>query len=237
MIKKIKNTVISKILLFIVILLGMALFSSIPMLIFNIDITNLSNLYQMLYLFSCDIGYIIIIYLIYRKSINKDFIDFFKNFLSNFELSFKYYVIGLIIMIVSNLLIFYLTDAVAGNEETVRTYIDNYPLYMFFSVSIYAPFIEEIIFRKSIKDIILYKHNNKISKIIYILSSGLIFAGMHLVGQITNPIDLLYIIPYASLGISFAALYCKTNNIFSTISIHCLHNTITIILYLFAGVI
>ena len=58
---------------------------------------------------------------------------------------------------------------------------------------------------------------------------------MHILGQVTNNLDYLYIIPYMSLGIAFSALYHKTNNIFSSISMHALHNTVTIILYLFAG--
>lgn len=234
--QKLTNNYLFKILIFIILLLGMATFSSIPAKLFNINIQNLNTTSKIIYLLFCDILYILITYLIYHKSINKNFKDFTKSFIKNFEQSFKYYFIGLTIMIISNLIItIFFNNAIAGNEELVRTYIDNYPLYMFFSVAIYAPFIEEIIFRKSIKDIFLLKHNNKLTKYLYILTSGLIFGGMHLLGQITTPIDYLYLIPYSSLGIAFAALYYKTNNIFSTISIHCLHNTVTIILYLLAG--
>ena len=55
---------------------------------------------------------------------------------------------------------------------------------------------------------------------------------MHVLGSVTNTIDYLYIIPYLGIGISFAYLYDKTNNIFSTITMHSLHNTIAIITYL-----
>ena len=51
-----------------------------------------------------------------------------------------------------------------SNEEAVRELIDSYPLYMAFQLIIYAPLTEELIFRKSIKDI-------KNNKIIYIFLS------------------------------------------------------------------
>jgi len=232
----VKNSYLFKLLVFIILLVGMATFSSIPAYCFHLDIANFKTIYKIIYLISCDLVFMFIIYILYHKSLNKNFKDYFKKFITNFEESFKYYFIGLIVMLVSNLTIaLFFSEATAGNEELVRTYIDNYPLYMIFSVAIYAPFIEEMIFRKSIKDIFLLKHNNKLTKYLYILTSGLVFGGMHLLGQITNPLDWLYIIPYSALGIAFAALYYKTDNIFSTIAIHCLHNTITIILYLTSG--
>ena len=129
-------------------------------------------------------------------------------------------------MITSNIIINTLTpNAIAGNEESVRSLIDIAPLFMAFELAIYAPITEELIFRKSIKDIT----NNKY---IYILLSGLIFGGMHVIGSITSTYDILYLIPYGALGIAFASLYHKTNNLFSTITVHSIHNTLTLVLYL-----
>lgn len=231
----IKNFLL-KLIVFICLLLGMALWSYLPMELFRFNLDNFSTKMRIIYSLVCDIGYMVVIYFGYRKTVNKDFKNFFKDFSNNFETCFKYYFIGLIIMFISNLIInFCFSQAVAGNEESVRSYIDNYPLYMLFSVSIYAPFIEEIIFRKSIKDIILVRKKNNFTKYLYILTSGLFFAYMHLLGQVTQPIDYLYIIPYASLGIAFASLYYKTDNIFSTITLHAMHNTFTIILYFLIG--
>ena len=108
---------------------------------------------------------------------------------------------------------------------------------MIFSISIYAPFIEEIIFRKSIRDFIFSFGNNKITKYIFCIVSGFVFAILHIVGAATSPIDYLYTVPYFALGFSFAMLYCKSDNIFSSISMHFLHNTAAAILYLIAGVV
>ena len=198
--------------------------SAIPILIFNIDITKFTTLDALLYTFFCNITFLIIIIACYIKTLKKDFKSFFKNFINNFEESFKYYLIGVAIMIISNLIItLVLGGGVGENEELVRSYIDIAPLLMFVEVAIYAPFAEELLFRKSIRDLIK-------NKWIYILVSGGIFGALHVTG-INSMFDLLYLIPYCSLGFTFAFIYSKTDNIFSTITIHSMHNAVTLILY------
>lgn len=199
--------------------------TSIPILIFNIDITKLSDLELIVYSFCCNILFLVVIISCYIKTIKKDFKPFFKNFWKIFEESFKYYIIGLGIMILSNLIIGYiLKGGVAANEEIVRNQIELAPFLMFLEVAIYAPIAEELLFRKSFREVI----NNKW---LYILISGFIFGGLHVIGN-NKLIELLYLIPYCSLGFTFSYIYAKTDNIYSTITVHSLHNTITILLFL-----
>lgn len=224
------------IMMFFILLLGMVAFPYIPMRLFHIRYDEFNLLMKSIYMFFCDVGYIMILFLIYKKKIITDFKNFVKDFWKNFEEAFKYYFIGAIIMVVSNLIItIFISDAVAGNEEAVREMIDSVPLYMIFSVSIYAPFIEELIFRHSIKDSVMCFGNSKLLKYTYVFISGFVFALMHILGQATSILDYVYIVPYMSLGVAFSLLYSKTDNIFSSISMHCLHNTFTIILYFIAG--
>lgn len=191
--------------------------------------SNLNNILKVIIFLISDLIVIGILLIVYRKTLIKDFKSYFKDFLNNFEQSFKYYIIGLAIMIISNLIIVvFINNQIASNEESVRSLIDIVPLYMIFSVSIYAPITEELIFRKGIREIF----NNKY---LYIISSGIIFASMHLASENLSLNTLLYIIPYSSLGITFAYTYYKTNNIFSTIMLHSFHNTMAIILYLIGG--
>lgn len=190
---------------------------------------NLNNILKVIIFLISDLIVIGILLIVYRKTLIKDFKSYFKDFLNNFEQSFKYYIVGLAIMIISNLIIVvFINNQIASNEESVRSLIDIVPLYMIFSVSIYAPITEELIFRKGIREIF----NNKY---LYIISSGIIFASMHLASENLSLNTLLYIIPYSSLGITFAYTYYKTNNIFSTIMLHSFHNTMAIILYLIGG--
>jgi len=224
------------IILFLLLLGGMACFQYIPALIFNINLDEFSQSMLVAYSASCDVGFIIIIIAIYYRVFKRDFKNYICDFGDNFMRSFKYYFLGFIGMIVSNLIItIFFSDAVAGNEDAVRGLIDLYPLYMIFSVSIYAPVVEETIFRKCIKDSVLGFGDNKFTKYLYIFISGLIFSSLHVLGVVSSNLDYLYIIPYMSLGVAFAALYYKSDNIFSSILMHSLHNTAAIVLYLFAG--
>lgn len=199
--------------------------STIPILVFNINIEYFSDFDTILYSFGCNIAFLIVIITCYFKTLKKDFKPFFKDFLNNFEEAFKYYIVGLGIMIVSNLIItLVLGGGVGNNEETVRSYIDIAPLLMFLEVAIYAPLAEELLFRKSIREVIK-------NKWLYVFISGFIFGSLHVVG-IESMFDLLYLIPYCSLGFAFAYIYAKTDNIYSTISIHAVHNAVTMILYI-----
>lgn len=206
------------------------LWNSIPIIVmyfFGINYKSFSQLEKIFYLLTCDVLFIIFLIVIYRKDIKKNFKNFFnKNIFSNLELSFRYWGIGLAVMIASNFIINIINPgSTSANEEAIRNLIDLAPWYMAFELAIYAPLTEELIFRKSFKDITKHKYR-------YILLSGIIFGGMHVISSISAPFDLLYLIPYSALGIAFAALYYKTDNIFSTITIHSFHNLLSFALYL-----
>ena len=201
-------------------------FPTIFFSILNINPTNINDKSYIIYFTLSNLVLIAIFILIYRKTLVNDFKELIKKPLNILETSFKYWFIGFIIMVVSNLIITYiLNKGIAGNEQEVRNYIDSFPLFMIFNTVIYAPLTEELTFRKSIKDII----NNKW---FYVLTSGLVFGMLHISSYITNWTDLIYLIPYGSLGISFALLYHKTNNIYSTISMHAMHNLLAVVVYL-----
>lgn len=194
--------------------------------IFGNIIMKLSLPYKVFVNFIVNLLFLILMISVYFKTLKKDFKLFFKDFFNNMETSIKYWLIGFTVMIISNLIIVIISEgAIAGNEEQVRKLIDISPLYMLFSVSIYAPLTEELLFRKGFRDIIK-------NKWLYIIVSGCVFGGLHVIGNIASPIDVLYLIPYCSLGIAFAYTYYKTNNIFSTICMHSIHNTMAIVLYL-----
>ena len=152
--------------------------------------------------------------------------SYFKNFKKNFETSFKYWLAGLAVMYISNLFItFVLNKQLAGNEETVRNYLVTLPLLMTFDAAICAPINEELTFRKSFKEIFP-------SKWVFVIMSGLIFGLLHVASYIETFSDIIYLIPYSALGIAFALLYYKTDNIFSSITMHSIHNLLATLLVL-----
>ena len=212
----------------ILLLLTWGLIPIIISSILKIDYQNMNAILKIIISFFNDLCLIFILIGIYHKTFFRDFKNYFetRDILENIFTSLKYWLLGLSIMVISNSIITIITNGtLAANEEAVRNLIDTHPLYMAFQLIIYAPLTEELIFRKSIREIT----NNKA---IYILLTGLIFGGMHVISSLNTPLDLLYLIPYCSLGFTFAYLYHKTDNIFSTITAHTFHNTLALITYL-----
>lgn len=201
-------------------------FPAIFFVLLNINISNISDTKYIIYLTISNIILIGIFILIYRKTLVDDLKSYIKDFSNNCEIGIKYWIIGFGIMTLSNLFITYiLNKGIAGNEQEVRNYLDLFPLFMVFNTVIYAPLTEELTFRKSIRDVID-------NKWVYGLVSGLVFGMLHISSYMNNWTDLVYLIPYSSLGVAFALLYHKTDNIFSSITMHAVHNLLAVVVYL-----
>ena len=167
---------------------------------------------------------LIILLLIYKKELIKEFKIFKKNLTANLDIGIKYWLLGLLIMMASNLFLNIIFKAGgAGNEKQVQEMIKNFSWTMIIIAGIIGPIIEEIIFRKCFR-------NTFKNKYLFIVLSGFIFGLLHVTNYLDNPIQLLYIIPYGSLGTCLAISYEKTNTIFTPISMHIIHNTILIML-------
>ena len=155
----------------------------------------------------------------YKKELKNELLDFKTNYKKYLSKNVGLYMLGVLLMAVSNILLQYFTHLeISGNEENVRTLIEKIPLYMAFSSVLYAPFTEEIVFRKIIKNIINHKY-------IFIIISGTIFGVLH-ISDFTNINQILMGIPYIIMGIDFAYIYHRTNNIFTTMTFHLCHNLI-----------
>lgn len=208
------------------IILLLLTFSSLFFVIFNINRETINDRQYLIYYSISNLILLGLFIYIYRKTFLKDLSFFKKNFFSNFFTSFKYWIVGFIIMYITNLIITRILNLnIADNEISVRNFINISPLLMIFNTCIYSPITEELAFRKSIKDCTSNKWT-------YIITSGLLFGLLHITSYINNPLGILYLIPYGAFGISFAALYYKTNNIYSTITIHAMHNILAITIYL-----
>lgn len=200
----------------------MPYFEGLPFFIMGVDTTDLPMWAKIVYLIIYGILTMALIMLIYNKKISKDFKDMKKNNIKYFNKYIKYWFTGLFIMMVSNLIInLIITNGISSNEQAIRETFNISPIYIFFSAVIYAPIVEELIFRQSIKNIF----NNKW---LFIIISGLFFGSMHVFGDFQNITDLLYIIPYSTPGIIFAYMLEDSNNICVPMSFHFIHNGILI---------
>ena len=183
----------------------------------RIDVAKMSILAKSIYLILCETLIITVIAVMNKQKLKENFKDIKKNYNKYYTKYLKIYALSLLVMIISNILITQITKSIPGNEETIRQTLNKAPIYMFFSAVIFAPFTEEMVFRNSIRNIIQNKYA-------FIITSGLVFGGLHVIGNINTIYDLLYIIPYSTPGIAFAYMLYKTNNIFVSMGIHFLHN-------------
>lgn len=218
-----KEKLIIKGILIFLLFWNSAQFQWIPISLFHLDIHHLSNSVQVLLSAFSSVVMAIILFLIYRKDLKKEFKIFMKNPIEHLDAGFYYYAIGFVIMLVSNLIInFILGGGVASNEQVVQKMIKALPIIMVIEAGLLAPFTEEIVFRKTIKDVVKNPY-------LFAFLSFLLFGGAH-VFTAGSLIGYLYIIPYGALGAAFAFAYYKTDTIFTSMTIHMIHNTLLILI-------
>lgn len=166
----------------------------------------------------------IFFFFFYRKDLKKEFKIFKENLGENIGTGISCWLTGLFIMVVANLIIMYVFHVEgAKNENLVQDMIKALPSFMIIDAGILAPFNEEITFRKTIKDVFIkYKW-------IGIFVSFLLFGGAHVLNSATNWKDYLFIIPYGSLGAAFSYAYYKTDTIFTSMTMHIIHNVLLVL--------
>ena len=196
----------------------------IPIILFKINIKTISTTTALVLSLFSSIMTFIILFFIYRKDLKKDFKDFIKNKEDYMDIGIRCWIIGLLIMFFSNIVLNLIIKAGgANNEKAIQSMIKALPILMIVDAGIIAPFNEEIVFRKTLKDI--FKN-----KWIFITASFLLFGSVHVISSAKTLYDYLYIIPYGALGAAFAYAYHKTNNIFTSITLHMIHNIILILI-------
>lgn len=178
----------------------------------NLTLVNLSNLFINLFI-------LVIFIFIFRKTLIPDFYEFKKNAKKLIKKYFIYWIVGFAISTISLNII-----NVFVGEPTTQTlnevYILTVPFYSIINMIIIAPIFEELLtkifFKKAFKN-----------KYIYIILSGILFGSLHLM---TPGSKLLHAIPYSLLGGTFSLMYYKSDNIWTNIFYHGLHNALAIII-------
>lgn len=220
----------------IILFLLSALWQLIPIYLFKIDINNITNdpTKAYLLLFSNIITLIIFILFFYKR-LKKDFNDLKDMNRSKLKIaldsSIRFWLVGLVIMLVSNFIIKKMGISPPTNDENVKSILYASPIFGGISTMILAPFIEEVTFRLNFKDVIK-------NKTLFIILSGVIFGSIHILGSFNDVYQLLYLIPYCSVGISLSYIYAYNDNIYTSYIIHVFHNLLTAFTtFLLAGVI
>ena len=181
---------------------------------------NLKGIYYDIYNILKYLIYPILLFIVYKDELLENLVRFKNKILEYLPNMITPYFIGFIVMLISNIFIIYIFHlGQATNEQQLNELSKMYPIYVFVASCFVGPFIEEIVFRFCLRKII---RNDKL----FIILSGLIFGLLHVLFSMNSIMDLLFVIPYGSLGCAFAYMYVKTDNIWSTVLVHTLHNTV-----------
>lgn len=160
---------------------------------------------------------------LFRKDLVRDF-KYFKEYHREYiPIVFKYFAISFAFQMVISILVRSITGInQATNQESLNLMFTKVPLLVIVLACIYAPLSEELMFRGIFRKLI----NNKW---VFILLCGFLFGLAHVIDDFKQPSELLFTLVYMNLGCFMAALYYKTNNIFTNIMFHFTQNTISII--------
>lgn len=135
---------------------------------------------------------------------------------------------GFLIFYIANILLGVITvilnpGASSDNQEAVQLFANVAPLPMFFSVVIFAPILEELVFRVAI-----FQSLYDVSRLLAYFVSSVCFGSIHIIaglmaGDLTQ---LLFLVPYGFLGAMFCYFYEKKDTIYVPMLIHMANNLI-----------
>lgn len=195
---------------------------TLPFELFKVNMDTVPIYIKILYSLIYEILIACVLIIIYNKQIISNLKDLKKNHKKYFSENIKYWLIGLMIMYISNFIIMYgFKNGIGDNEETIRSLFSISPIYIYISAVIIAPITEELVFRQSVKNIFQNKY-------LFIIMTGILFGFAHIGFSVSSLSDLLYIIPYGALGSMFGIMLEKTNNIFVSMGFHLMHNGILV---------
>lgn len=128
-------------------------------------------------------------------------------------------VLFLVLSFISNIILVNLLNQEASNQKIAVSMFKSFPLLGIPAICLFAPFVEEIIYR------LPYKKNW-----LSIIISTIVFTFAHISNF--SLIQMLFLIPYLFLSISFSFAYFKNENIILSTTTHILNNLISVVLLL-----
>ena len=140
-----------------------------------------------------------------------------QNFSSYSKYIFKNFGFLLLANIGCSLIIMLFTHEISTSQNQIA--LNNLPFwYLLPAASIYAPLVEEVVFRGCFRNLI---KNDKL----FLIISALSFGFLHTIGQEATIINtLLYALPYIAMGFVLAYTYKKSGNIATNTTLHALNN-------------
>lgn len=130
-----------------------------------------------------------------------------------------------LISLAASSIVMIITGAVdSNNEQIIQEQMRLYPSLMIFTAVVYAPIVEEIVFRGAIYRTLEPKVGFWISGLIAGLSFGMIHVFESLL--MGNYADVLYLLQYGGIGILFCFAYRVNRSIYSSMVLHFINNLV-----------
>lgn len=195
---------------------------TLPFDLLGVSIESASRTVRLIYSFIYEILIACLLMMIFYKPLVDNLKNLKENHKEYFSKCVKYWLIGISASVILNYLIIAIFKTeIPNNEQAVRALFNISPIYMFLSAVVIAPITEELVFRKSFRN--MFKSN-----LLFILMSGLVFGGLHVISSAETWVDFVYVLPYAAPGMAFAYMVTKTENVLVPICFHAFHNGILI---------
>lgn len=164
-----------------------------------------------------------------RRYLSKQWYLFCSRFGHNLWVSLKHnlYIYGTLI-IVNTAITFFFGLNESGNQTTVAQAFFADPLIYLLMIVIFAPVIEELLFRG-----VFYQRFRQDNRFLFaLIFSSLAFGAIHVLPIMwisSSLIELVYIIPYGLMGLFMALAFEETGSIFGAISVHFINNLIGVL--------
>lgn len=169
-----------------------------------------------------------------RKKLKAEWIKF-KEYFKKYEFKIiKNYVSSYLVMILINVILIYVfkIEDSSANQQAVESILFSSPFMVGIVTIIFAPLLEEIVFRGGL----FLGIQSKVGTLPATLISSLSFGLIHVLPQLqvsSNPLEILFIIPYASLGFFMVKSVKDTNSLWGGIGFHFINNLVATLAILF----
>lgn len=162
-----------------------------------------------------------VIVFLYKDDLAKEYKDFRKNRKKNLLSGLGILVIGYVMYGLSSLLIYAINPSIEDvNDIGITAIFNSAPILLFINTMFFYPIVEELVFKKSFKDIIT-------NKWLFVIITGILnsFFQYALISY-NDYLAFVYIIPNCFFAMAFSYMYYKTDNIFTSITYRMLYNLI-----------
>lgn len=159
-----------------------------------------------------------LVFYVFGKRLKRDFGALKKDFGTYAKYIFKMWAIMIGLSFVAAIIrIVFGADEISANQAG----LNSMPLWYVVPLSIiWAPIVEEAVFRGSLRRFI---SNDKL----FIVVSAILFGLLHTIGQEVGILNIiLQSLQYVAMGGVMAYTYTKSNNICTNMGVHCIQNTL-----------